>query len=76
MTLDLDAVLYAVADWPAADRRILWEHLGDGLSEAERVEPLSDELKAELDRRLELYKDNPTAGEPWDVVYARLRSRS
>lgn len=74
MTLDLATVPRAVQTWPAEDRQALLDHLAGGL-EADGGPPLSDELKAELDRRIALYRGNPLAGEPWDVVYARLTAR-
>ncbi len=76
MILDMETVLKAVEQWPAAARRELLDRLADGLPDDDDGGPLSDELRAELDRRLALYQDNPTAGEPWEVVYARLRSRT
>lgn len=36
--------------------------------------PISDELKAELDRRSELYRKDPEAGVSWEVLEARLRN--
>ena len=36
---------------------------------------LTDEQKAELDRRLEEHKRHPERAEPWDVVRARLWAR-
>jgi putative addiction module component (TIGR02574 family) len=33
---------------------------------------LSEAQKAELDRRLQAYEQNPTAGAPWSVVRDRI----
>ena len=38
--------------------------------------PLTQELKAELDRRLDAYHRNPGAGSPWAEVLERLRKQS
>lgn len=37
--------------------------------------PLSDEQKAELDRRLAEHKAHPEQAVPWEEVYARLQAR-
>ncbi len=36
---------------------------------------LTDEFKAELQRRLDAHHDDPKAGEPWDVVRKGLLER-
>ena len=38
--------------------------------------PLTDEEKAELDRRLDAYHRDPTIGSPWAVVREKLKSRT
>jgi putative addiction module component (TIGR02574 family) len=35
----------------------------------------TEEEKAMLDREIEEYEKNPDAGEPWETVLARLRSK-
>jgi putative addiction module component (TIGR02574 family) len=37
---------------------------------------LSDAHKEDLSRRLEAYRDDPTAGSPWEEVKARLRGEA
>ena len=37
--------------------------------------PLTEEQKAELDRRLAEYEAHPEQALPWDEVYARLQAR-
>lgn len=73
MTLDLATVLKAVESWSVEDRRELVDRVAEGLPDEH--EPLSDELKAELDRRIALSEAHPEAARPWDEVYAELRSR-
>ena len=49
----------------------LWESLpDDGEGEAPAV---TEELRGELDRRVEAHRVNPEAVVPWEVVLARLR---
>ena len=75
MTLDLATVLRAVETWPEADRRELCDRLADGLPDEDDGPPLSDALKAELDRRLALSEAHPDLARPWDEVYAELKVR-
>lgn len=57
----------------------LLEDLWDRLSERPANIPLSDEQRAELDRRLDVLEDDIRAGRvlgrPWSEVRDRLRSR-
>jgi len=57
-----------------AERIQLAEELWDSIPESADV-TLSDGQKAELDRRLEDLERHPDAGEPWEVVRARLYAR-
>ena len=57
-----------------AERIQLAEELWDSIPESADV-TLSDAQKAELDRRLEDLERHPDAGEPWEVVRARLYAR-
>ena len=47
----------------------------DTIAEVPEEVRLTDEQKAELDRRLEAYHRNPDAGSPWGMVRERIRSR-
>lgn len=57
-----------------AERILLAEDLWDSIPEAADI-PLTEAQKAELDRRLEDLERDPDAGEPWEVVRARLYGR-
>jgi len=57
-----------------AERIQLAEDLWDSIPEAAQI-PLTEAQKAELDRRLEDLERDPDAGEPWEVVRARLYGR-
>ena len=54
-----------------AERIRLAEDLWDSTPESAEI-PLTDAQKAELDRRLEDLEQHPDAGDPWEVVRARL----
>jgi putative addiction module component (TIGR02574 family) len=73
--MDLRAVLAAVQSWPVEERLRLIEEVWDGLSEDGNEPELTEELKAELDRRLEALDRNPDAVVPWEVVKARALER-
>src|SRR5574341_702344 len=56
------------------ERIQLAEDLWDSIPESADI-PLTDAQKAELDRRLDDLEQHPDAGEPWEVVRARLYGR-
>ena len=58
-----------------AERIQLAEDLWESIPEEGTGVPLTDAQKAELDRRLDDLQRNPDAGEPWEVVRARLYER-
>ena len=57
-----------------AERIQLAEELWDSIPESAEIS-LTDAQRAELDRRLEDLEQHPDAGEPWEVVRARLYAR-
>ena len=57
-----------------AERMQIVEDIWDSIAAVPEAVPLSEELKKELDRRLEAYHLNPDAGSPWLAVRERLRS--
>lgn len=66
-----------VMQLPAEERLGLMDELWDSLHPPGSLRPgepfvLTDEQKAELDRRLEEYERHPERAKPWDVVRARL----
>jgi putative addiction module component (TIGR02574 family) len=56
------------------ERIQLVEDIWDSIAEVPEEVVLSDEQKAELDRRLEAYHQNPDEGSPWGMVRERIRS--
>ena len=57
------------------ERIQLVEDIWDSVAEVPESVTLTDEQKAELDRRLDAYHQNPDEGSPWSVVRERIRSR-
>jgi putative addiction module component (TIGR02574 family) len=57
-----------------AERIQLAEELWDGIPESADISP-TDAQRAELDQRLEDLEQHRDAGEPWEVVRARLYAR-
>jgi putative addiction module component (TIGR02574 family) len=57
-----------------AERLELAQDLWDSVDQASdtSVLPLTDEQRAELDRRLEELSENPDAGSPWPEVKSRI----
>jgi len=57
------------------ERIQLVEDIWDSIAEVPEEVGLTDEQKAELDRRLDAYHRNPDEGSPWGLVRERIRSR-
>lgn len=72
----LPAELAAILALPVADQLDIAHTIYASIPDGERppVE-LSDELKRELDRRLQDARDNPDAGVPWEEVKRGLLAR-
>jgi putative addiction module component (TIGR02574 family) len=73
--MDYQAVLKEVESWPIDDRIRLVQDVWDGLADQGYERELTDEMKAELDRRIEEMDHNPGAGVPWEEVKARVLGR-
>lgn len=67
--------LASILELPAEERLRLIEAIWDSLTEVPDAVPISDELKAELDRRMDSYYANQSAVKPWDEVRAELFGR-
>jgi len=57
------------------ERILLVEDIWDSVAEVPESVTLTNEQKAELDRRLDAYHQNPDEGSPWGMVRERIRSR-
>ena len=53
---------------PVAERIRLIELIWDSIAAVPEAVPVSEELKAELDRRLAEFEANPGGGSPWEEV--------
>lgn len=58
-----------------AERIQLVEDIWDSIFECPDAVPLTEEMKAELEKRLEAYHRDPQIGSPWSVVRERIRNR-
>lgn len=58
-----------------AERIQLVEDIWDSIAQIPEAVPLTDEQKAELDRRLESYRANPSEGISWNELKEKLRQR-
>ena len=58
------------------ERIQLAEDIWDTVAEVPEAISLSDDERAELDRRLDAYHKNPTAGSPWEVVRRKIRDQA
>ena len=56
------------------ERIQLVEDIWDTIAEVPEEVRLTDEQKAELDRRLDAYHRNPDEGSPWGMVRERIGS--
>lgn len=59
-----------------AERIQLVENIWDSVAEAPESVPLTEDQKAELDRRLDAYHQDPTEGSPWGMVRERIKGRA
>ena len=57
-----------ILDLSIAERMELIGDIWDSISEVPEAVALTEAQKAELDRRLDAYRKDPTAGAPWPVV--------
>jgi putative addiction module component (TIGR02574 family) len=57
------------------ERIQLVEDIWDSIAELPEKVLLTDVQKAELDRRLDAYHQNPNEGSPWETVRERIRGK-
>lgn len=55
-----------------AEKLLLVEEIWDEIAQHPDELPIPAWHKAELDRRYQVYRQNPREGSPWEVVKARL----
>ncbi len=73
--MDYQTILGEVESWPVGERLRLVRDVWDRLSEQDQESGLTEDLKSELDRRIEEMDRNPGSGIPWEVVKARVLGR-
>jgi putative addiction module component (TIGR02574 family) len=73
--MDYRSVLEEVETWPIEDRIRLAQDVWDRLVDQGHEPDLTEEMKAELDRRIDELDSNPDAGIPWEEVKARALGR-
>jgi putative addiction module component (TIGR02574 family) len=73
--MDYQSVLGEVESWPIEDRIRLVRDVSNRLADQDDSPVLSEEMEAELDRRIEGMDRNPEAGVPWAVAKARALVR-
>ncbi len=73
--MDYQSVLNEVETWPIDDRIRLVQDVWDRLVDQGYEPELTEEMKAELDRRVEETDRNPGSGVPWEDVKARVLGR-
>ena len=61
-----------ILELPVAERIRLVEQIWDSIAAVPEAVPVSEELKAELDRRLAEFEANPEGGSPWEEVRQRI----
>jgi putative addiction module component (TIGR02574 family) len=71
--MDPTTVLQAVQSWSVEDRLALLFQLWDQLVAGGWQPELTEDLKAELDRRLASYRANPTNVLTWEQVLEHVR---
>jgi putative addiction module component (TIGR02574 family) len=73
--MNYQSVLDEVESWPIEDRIRLVQDVSERLADQSDSPELTDEMKAELDRRIEEMDRNPEAGVPWEAVRTRALER-
>ena len=73
--MDYQSVLKEVETWPTDDRIRLVQDVWDRLMDQGYEPELTEEMKAELDRRVAEMDRNPGSGVPWEEVKARSLGR-
>ncbi len=73
MPAHIEATLKVIAGWPVEDQLDFLSQAWDRLRESGWQPELTDELKAELDRRLDAADANPQDVVTWDQIVESAR---
>lgn len=71
---DRNELLAIVESWPVEERLAFAKEICDRIGAGEDLN-LTDDFRAELDRRIAAYKTNPERAVPWEEVYAEAMTR-
>lgn len=63
-------------DLSVSERIQLVQDIWDSIAQVPESVSLTEEEKAEIDRRLDEYHSNPDAGSPWSLIKERIKSRA
>ena len=74
--MSTETLLAKALELSAAERMSLVEDIWDSVAAEPDHLQLSDEIRAELDARLESHRLNPAAGSSWVEVKTRLLGKS
>ncbi len=64
-----------ISQLSVAERIIVVEQIWDSIATEQEALTLTRAQEAELDRRLESYRQSPTAGASWEEVKARIQAK-
>jgi putative addiction module component (TIGR02574 family) len=64
-----------VSQLTVAERIIVVEQIWDSIAAEQESLPLTPAQEAELDRRLQSYRQSPSAGASWEEVKARIQAK-
>lgn len=65
----------AILRLPVDERLALVDSIWESIRESAESLPVDERTRAEMQRRLDLHRDDPDAADDLDVVLARLRSK-
>ena len=68
-----DSILREARQLSVSERMLLAADLWDTVAPDAAELPLSDDQRAELDRRFTAYEDDPNAGSSWSEVRERIQ---
>ena len=64
-----------ILELSVSERIQLVQDIWDSVAQVPESLALTDDEKAEIDRRLDAYHKDPNAGSPWSVVRDRIKNR-
>ncbi|MFN0278849.1 MAG: addiction module protein [Pyrinomonadaceae bacterium] len=68
----MNTLVAEIMEMSVSDRLRIVEDIWDSIASDAKDLKISEELKSELDRRLEAYESDPDAGVTWDELDTRL----